>query len=879
MKRKIHKPKLPHSILGEIEQQPSDATGSSKFRLHISARKELRKAERNRKATVRHGPPPLKRVKLKNDRREEEFQSLAKLPDITSNIKPSSKSSSNSLKPSKSERNEERKLSCQKSASERQNPKIEKLSVDDREIIELEKKLGIKKSKKMPQSFKDDGLDKLLENLESGDDSESERTSLAKTQGDQWLNRKRQVAQKAQFKCQLEPTEDNYNGNLKSLAGSKDNKKPLLTEQAKLDLERVTNEQTPIKEKSEYSSETEKVEFDTDSFSGFESEDLLNESSSTRIRENPYLPPKNSFSNEIYKPPSLRKPEILFSEDLNRLRRRVQGLINRLTESNLISILGEVENLYRIHPRQDVTSTLLDILLESVCIPTSLPDTLIILPAGLITAIYKVIGTDFGAEAVQRIVLLWDEYYARAIGASSSNFKTELSKETSNLIMLIAMIYIFQVIGSNILFDYIRFILKELSELNTELLLKIIRTCGPQLRQDDPSSLKDIVVMVRTARAKVMEQEISVRTRFMIETINDLKNNRMKTGGANSAITSNHIIRMKKILGSLNNRTIKATEPLRIGLKDIHDSNKKGKWWLVGASWSGHTKEKEPALSSSENNHTTLPIQDTEVTDLVELAMEQRMNTDVRRAIFLAIMSASDYQEACAHLEKLRLKKNQEYEIPKVLIRCIAAENSYNPYYTLIARKLCGNRKFKMSFQYCLWDLFKRMDESQANDSDSNAEEVDEGTKLNSRVLINLAKMYGNLVVQGSLGLDILKNINRDNSNWVNLPSQTKTFLEIFFITIFLASSSNSSFHNLTTPKQSSVTLPERRNERIITSFFTKIVNSPDTASNFPTSFIVGLQYFLKHVSKTDLAGSTKDRELVQWACKVARSFLQSLLS
>ncbi|RKF63178.1 Suppressor of glycerol defect protein 1 [Erysiphe neolycopersici] len=876
MKQNTHKLKLPSSILGEIEQ-PNNADGSSKFRLHISARKELRKAERKKRTSIHHGLPPQKRVKSHiNDSRDREYHVQNTL------LHNASLDKSSSRRQPKPDLDNERHISSPISSPERSNSRIKNFE-EDREIAELERKLGLKKSKKTPQSFKDDGLDDLLGDLNTGDDSDAVERDTTKTEGDQWLKNKRQLAQKAQLKVQKELTREKESTRTLSLSRSKTERKLTTSGESNLGFDTIADEHIQIKQESTDLFRTKKDEIDSDSISGFDSEDMLDKSRPARLRENPYVPPKDPSHIEMYKPPSLRKIDIHNSEDLVRLRRRVQGLINRITESNLISILGEIENLYRLHPRQDVTSTLTDILLESVCVPTSLPDTLIILPAGLITAIYKVIGTDFGAEIIQRIVSLWDEYYARAIAFRSSNPGSETSKETSNLIMLIAMIYIFQVVGSNLLFDYIRFILGELTELNAELLLKIIRTCGPQLRQDDPSSLKDVVVMVRAARTKLKEQEISVRTKFMIDTIIDLKNNRMKTGGANSAIISSHIIQMKKILGTLSNRTIKAMEPLRIGLKDIHDSDKKGKWWLVGASWSGHNKDVESALGPSDDGRATLPSQDTEITDLMRLAREQRMNTDVRRAIFFAIMSASDYQEAYAHLEKLRLKKSQEYEIPKVLIRCIAAENSYNPYYTLIARKLCNIRKLKISFQYCLWDLFKRMDDSQANDSYSNAEdEEDEEKILNSRVLINLAKMYGNLVTHGSLGLDILRNLNHDNNNWAYLPSQIKMFLEIFFITIFVGSSLSppGQGNTLALPlqKKSSTTAYERRDERVIISYFAKIKKSSTSTSALPTSLIVGLESFLKLVSKTDLAAGS-EKETVQWACKVARNFLKNLLS
>ena len=589
-------------------------------------------------------------------------------------------------------------------------------------------------------------------------------------------------------------------------------------------------------------------------FNGFDSDEDQAEAhpSHHRARENPYVAPTidGNIPSQKYIPPSLRKAVSSDSEALVRLRRQTQGLVNRLTEANLISILGEIEKLYRDHPRQHVTSTLVDILLVSVCEPASLPDTLIILPAGFIAAVYKVIGPDFGAQVIQRTVELFDEHYIHASMASRDGPEAaafDTSKETSNLIMLLSELYNFQVIGSNLIFDYVRIFLSKLSELNTELLLKIIRISGPQLRQSDPSSLKDIVALLRPAVDSIGEENISVRTKFMLETINDLKNNKMKTGAVGSAITSDHTIRMKKTLGSLNTRSIKASEPLRIGLKDIMESDRQGKWWLIGAGWSGNSAvESSKSTTGQPSNRMVPAVEDAGTSDLIQLAKEQRMNTDIRRAIFVTIMSASDYQHAYIQLLKLKLKKVQEFEIPKVLLHCAAAEKSYNPYYTLIAKKICGDRRLKTSFQFCLWDLFKRMGES----ADDEEAPEDGGQSLDTRNLVNLGKMFGTLIVEGALSLNVLRNLNLSY-----LQPKTKIFMEVFFVTILLQSQKHSEVN---------------RDGQALVNIFSK--------SKDNTLLVSGLQHFLKKtVAKTDIAGGKDEKLMVKWACNVAIDSLDTV--
>lgn len=732
---------------------------------------------------------------------------------------------------------------------------LDKLQEDDDEIAELEKRLGIKGKKSLPQSFKDDGLDELLmgiDELVGGEDEGISDKKKRKAEADDWLEAKRKKARQGQHKVVEESEEEDGDENEDM-------------EEDMMDMDDFDSE-----EESGLSLGSDAFDDDDegmgsggeegmdDEFGGFDSEGSEEaEKPEVKVRENPYVAPvvTGTAAPAKYIPPSMRKPATSDDEHLLRLRRQTQGLVNRLTEANLISILGEIEKMYRDNARHHVTSTLVDLLLTSVCEPSALPDTLIILPAGFIAAVYKIIGTDFGAQVIQRVTELFDEHYTNAtaagnVGAAAAT--SDSSKETTNLITLVCELYNFQVIGSNLMFDYIRKFLEHLSELNAELLLKMIRTSGPQLRQDDPSSLKDIVNMLRPAVEKVGEKNISVRTKFMIETINDLKNNKMKTGAAASAVVSEHTTRMKKTLGTLNTRSLKGTEPLRIGLKDIQESDKKGKWWLVGASWAGNEKadDEEDALKPTRPSKHKLPddvAPDAGTSDLAQLAREQRMNTDIRRAIFITIMSASDYQDAAMRLDKLRLKKVQELEIPKVLIHCAGAEANYNPYYTLISQKLCGDRKLKMAFQFSLWDLFKRMGEG---DDENEGPDEEDDDQLTMRYIVNLAKMYAHLIANGCLTISILKNLNL-----TYLQSKTKTFVEVLFISMFLQSQKDAS---------------KDRDENAIVNLMLRVKDAPQMAA--------GLQYFLKKVvSKTDIAGGKAEKATVKWACKTAISTLQGM--
>ena len=331
----------------------------------------------------------------------------------------------------------------------------------------------------------------------------------------------------------------------------------------------------------------------------------------------------------------------------------------------------------------------------------------------------------------------------------------------------------------------------------------------------------------------------------MVETVNNLKNNRMKTGATASSIASEHITRMKKILGSLNTRAIKASEPLRIGLSDVRNTDKRGKWWLVGASYRDDERDVEFVVPEVDPQKQGNGAHDKDTGfshDLLKLAKDHRMNTDIRRSIFVTIMSATDYRDAHVRLLKLRLKKAQELEIPKVLLHCTVVEETYNPYYTLIARKLCADKKLKMSFQFALWDAFKRMG---GGEDDDDGEVVHGEGTMSMKEIVHLAKMYGTLVADGGLTLAILKPLNLSY-----LSANAHTWLELFLITVIVQSQKG--------------TAKKQRDETALKRIFAQNIDRerPETA--------LELGHFLqKHVRKTDVAGGKEERKVVRWGVDV----------
>jgi len=861
--------KLPFTLRKELGIEDKHRFSGRQARGSVRGRKEQRKAERQEKRTnVRGSRSPFRRA-LEDEGDDDDDDGGEELPSLEQPTKKKSISTAPKRDPQfqlksilKKPRPEETSLplstGISPSTSRSSSPGLvldasskafkDRAAQDDAEISVLEKRLGIKKRKR---SAVDDGLDYLLDGLDGGD----EDTQLKKTtEAEDWLKSKRVKA------VEVEDNEE---------SGS-DQDDGLDLDDDDLDLLDLSDEGESKESSENFTEDLSGHEDDfggAEDFENFGSEDELRSPPTKKLRENPYVAPVTSDAPATprYVPPSLRRAQLSEGQSVERLKRQIQGHLNKLSEANLISILGEIEKIYQSNPRQDVTTVLIDLLLTLFCNKSSLQNTFVILHAAFAAAIYKVIGVDFGADILSQLLDRFEEHHT----SESSG------KESLNLISLLSNLFTFHVVSSTIIFDYIRILLSKLTETNTELLLRLIRDCGPQLRQDDPTSLKSIVQFMQKESARMLAEgeHMSVRTKFMIETITDLKNNKMKAATSNAGLSSEHITQMRKALGSLNNRpSLKATEPLRISRDDIKNSDRKGKWWLVGASWKGNVDGDKPNDSplNEDDLAASLPVDhdsgDSDQIDLSDLARAYGMNTSVRRSIFITLLSSVDAVDAHTRLLKLRLKRSQEHEIPHVLLRCAAGEDPYNPYYSLVAKRLCMQTRMKKSFQFALWGwwrtrLGEKMDAEGESDDDGFAtHEGDEnGNSVKMTEIACLSRLYANLILEGSQSLGILKVLDL-----AYIKEQTGMFVELLLVLVFKEAYANAKkipgvtiAMNATNPAEAQV----RR------AFETAAVEAPQIVKR--------LQFFIKRsVMDSDLV-EKQDRAHVKKGCKIALKVLK----
>ncbi|PTD01564.1 Suppressor of glycerol defect protein 1 [Fusarium culmorum] len=608
----------------------------------------------------------------------------------------------------------------------------ERLAQDDAEIEAFERKLGIKKGRKsLPQSFKEDGLGDLMGDLSGEDDlsDDDNDNKKRKSEYDDWLASKRRKTTETQSQSNSLETDDLDKG-----SAEEDD-----------DLDSMDEDEDDV------------GDFDDESFGGFDDDDAENgKPAEPRQRENPYVAPTAGVAVAKY------------------------GLINRLTDANILSIVKSIEELYQNNARGDVSDVITDAIMAQICKPETLPDQFFVLTGGFAAATYRLVGSSFGSVLIRRIVENFGSHYEQA----SKELSTEsaIQKEASNILTLLTQLYVFEVVTCKIIFDYMERLLSDLSEINVELLLRICRMAGRILKQDDERTLKHVSGVLNQSVSKAGFNNVSARTKFMVETITDLTKGKRKARGLDFTVVSEHVQRMKKRLVELKSqaRRLNGLSPLAVGLVDIEEAETRGQWWLPSASVPNTLMDKSKKGRTSDTEMSDHEDMDIVLPDYPKKARAQGLNGTPQIAIFTALMTASNFEHAYRQFVNLKLKKDDQLALATVLVQCVGSEMQYNPYYALVGGKACLlNSRIRFAIQDRLWKIFRSLGESMFGEAPEEDETADAERMKDERRITNVAKFYAALVVDGTLSIAILKPLELPEANhWASM------FVQLFIIAL-----------------------------------------------------------------------------------------------
>ncbi|XP_069816604.1 nucleolar MIF4G domain-containing protein 1 [Dendropsophus ebraccatus] len=597
---------------------------------------------------------------------------------------------------------------------------------EEKEIKRLEKSLRMNKRRSkssLPQAFTQDGLDYILGVLEPGaatfglyDDGEEEMNTADKLHR---LSEQPEEEEESEREEEESESEEGSDGEGHSDGGE---------DMEEDDGEKGSSEEEEQSEEEEETIEQELEESGEDA--GQEEEDDQSEGASQGSDDENVEEPLNKTApdqDNKYVPPHLRQTseaaDAKRREELERLRKSVKGLMNRLSEPNMASIRGQLEELYMTNSRKDMNDVLSGVLLNACITPAKMPDRLMMEHVLLISILHHTVGIEVGAHILETVVKQFHDQYEDVTD----------SKECDNLITFIGHLYNFHVVDSRLVFDILKMLVSMFTERNIELILLLLKNVGFSLRKDDALALKELICEAQNKAGSVDKKfQDQSRVRFMLEIMLALKNNDMRKI---PGYDPEPVEKLRKLQRSLVHNSVSGSDTrLRVSLENILEADKVGRWWIVGSSWSG-----APMIGQSSSKGSA-PAVGKVSAKIMDLARKQRMNTDIRRNIFCVVMTSEDYLDAFEKLLKLGLKDHQEREIVHVLIDCCLQEKTYNPFYAFLSSKFCEyDRRFLMTFQFSMWDKFRDLG------------------SLSASTFSNLTLFLGQLLKSKSLPLSIFK--------------------------------------------------------------------------------------------------------------------------
>ncbi|XP_064188848.1 nucleolar MIF4G domain-containing protein 1 [Anguilla rostrata] len=587
---------------------------------------------------------------------------------------------------------------------------------EDKEIKKLERYLGLNKRKNkktLPQSFAADGLDYILGALEPG---------LSAT-GMYDSDEEMEVTDAKDKLKKLEDSDSELSGDANEQDDSaNDVDDDIDSDNDSDEMDVITDEEDDAEDAGAGNDSAEASECEDEEHDKGEPEEDIREVADEK-EDN--ASQTTSVAPGKYVPPHLREAaDGKRRAELERLKRSIKGLVNRLSEPNLASISGQLEELYMTHSRKDMNDTLTEVLLAACVTPALMPDRLLMEHVMLVSVLHHTVGLEVGAHFLETVVRRFEEAYQSA----------GEGKECDNLVAIVAHLYNFQVVHSLLIFDILKKLAGSFAEKDIELILFVLKNVGFALRKDDAMALKELISDAQRKAGSLGDKfQDQTRVRFMLETMLALKNNDMrKIPGYDPELVE----RLRKLQRSMVSQSSSGSDvKLRVSLQNLLAADQVGRWWIVGSSWSG-----APMIGDHGNKQQQSSAGGQFSARVMELARKQRMNTDVRRNIFCVLMTCEDYLDAFEKLLRLGLKDQQEREIVHVILDCCLQEKSFNAFYAVLGEKFCSHdRRFQMTFQFSLWDKFKEL------------------SSLSSGPFSNLVQLVVHFLQKKSLSLSILK--------------------------------------------------------------------------------------------------------------------------
>ncbi|KAF7551510.1 hypothetical protein G7046_g7703 [Stylonectria norvegica] len=358
------------------------------------------------------------------------------------------------------------------------------------------------------------------------------------------------------------------------------------------------------------------------------------------------------------------------------LKKSINGLINKVNTANIKHIVPELfgENLVRgrgLFCRSMMKAQ-----------AASLPFTPIY---AAMAAIVNTKLPQVGELLVKRLVMQFRKGFKRndkAVCLSSTTFLAHLINQQVQHEMLAGQILLL--------------LLNKPTDDSVEIAVGFCREVGQYLEEMQPSIAMAVFDQFRNI---LHEAGIDKRTQYMIEVLFQVRKDKFKDNPAikeelDLVEEEDQITHRAELEGDIDVQDGLNIFKFDAEWEEHEEAYKKLKAEILGEGSDYDDDDNDDESSEEENEEPetkAMEIKDQSNADLVNL----------RRTIYLTMMSSADPEEAVHKLMKINLPAGQEHELPSMIIECCSQEKTYTKFMGLI-----GERLSKINRLWC--DLFEQ---------------------------------------------------------------------------------------------------------------------------------------------------------------------------
>ncbi|KAI2470447.1 MIF4G-domain-containing protein [Annulohypoxylon bovei var. microspora] len=414
------------------------------------------------------------------------------------------------------------------------------------------------------------------------------------------------------------------------------------------------------------------------------------------------------------------------------LKKSINGLINKVNVSNIKHIVPELfqENLVRgrgLFCRSIMKAQ-----------AASLPFTPVL---AAMAAIVNTKLPQVGELLVKRLVTQFRKAFKRndkAVCLSSTTFIAHLVNQ--------------QVVHEMVAAQILILLLQKPTDDSVEIAVGLTKEVGQHLEEMNPAIANIVFDQFRNI---LHEADIDKRVQFMIEVLFQVRKDKFKDNP-----TIKEELDLIEEEDQITHRVeLNADPDVQDGLnifkfdpewEDNEAAYKRLRAEILGEG-SEDEDEDEDESSDEEEEQKAVEIKDQTNTDLVNL----------RKTIYLTIMSSMDPEECVHKLMKVNLPAGQEPELPSMVVECCSQEKTYSKFFGLI-----GERFSKINRVWC--DLFTQSFEKY----------YETIHRYETNRLRNIARFFGHMFGSEAIGWHALSIIHLNEEE---TTSASRIFIKILF--------------------------------------------------------------------------------------------------